>query len=114
MQIVCPHCATSYAIDAMALGAAGRTVRCSRCKEVWLARPQDATAPASAASAITEPGFQGQDTVAEEWERLAEGDDDQPPPEIESPPLAGWSAEETTDDWANAARDAADERDSGK
>ena len=24
------------------LGAAGRTVRCSRCKEVWLARPEDA------------------------------------------------------------------------
>ena len=116
MQIVCPHCATSYAIDAMALGAAGRTVRCSRCKEVWLARPEDAIAPASAASAMTEPGFQGQDAVAEEWERLAEDDDDQPPPEVESPPLAGWSAQDTTDDsdWANAARDAADERDSGK
>ena len=42
MQIICPHCTASYAIDLATLGTAGRTVRCSRCKEVWLARPQDA------------------------------------------------------------------------
>ena len=45
MHIVCPHCTTSYAIDPATLGAGGRTVRCSRCKEVWLARPEDAIAP---------------------------------------------------------------------
>ena len=51
MHIVCPHCTTSYAIDMATLGAAGRTVRCSRCKEVWLARPEDAMPmPAMAAS----------------------------------------------------------------
>ena len=43
MHIICPHCTTSYAINLATLGAAGRTVRCSRCKEVWLARPEDAT-----------------------------------------------------------------------
>jgi predicted Zn finger-like uncharacterized protein len=42
MHIICPHCTTTYAIDLSTLGAAGRTVRCSRCKEVWLARPEDA------------------------------------------------------------------------
>jgi predicted Zn finger-like uncharacterized protein len=42
MHIICPHCTTTYAIDLATLGAAGRTVRCSRCKEVWLARPEDA------------------------------------------------------------------------
>ena len=42
MHIVCPHCTTSYAIELATLGAAGRTVRCSRCKEVWLARPEAA------------------------------------------------------------------------
>ena len=42
MHIICPHCTTSYAIDLATLGVAGRTVRCSRCKEVWLARPEDA------------------------------------------------------------------------
>ncbi len=41
MHIICPHCTTTYAIDLSTLGAAGRTVRCSRCKEVWLARPED-------------------------------------------------------------------------
>jgi predicted Zn finger-like uncharacterized protein len=41
MHIICPHCTTSYAIDLSTLGVAGRTVRCSRCREVWLARPQD-------------------------------------------------------------------------
>ena len=33
MHIVCPHCTTSYAINPSTLGPAGRTVRCSRCKE---------------------------------------------------------------------------------
>jgi predicted Zn finger-like uncharacterized protein len=113
MQIVCPHCATSYALDAVALGAAGRTVRCSRCKEVWLARPEDAIEHATTGSATTEAGFQGQDAVADEWERLAEGGDDQPPPEVESPPIAGWSAEDDSD-WTNAARNAADEFDGSR
>ena len=47
MHIVCPHCTTSYAIDLATLGAAGRTVRCYRCKEVWLARPEDAVEAAA-------------------------------------------------------------------
>lgn len=41
MHLVCPHCTTSFAIDPAKLGQAGRTVRCSRCKEVWLARAED-------------------------------------------------------------------------
>lgn len=39
MPIVCPHCATAYNLDAEKLGA-GRSVRCARCKEVWMARPE--------------------------------------------------------------------------
>jgi predicted Zn finger-like uncharacterized protein len=42
VHIVCPHCSTSYAINPATLGEAGRNVRCSRCREVWLATPQDA------------------------------------------------------------------------
>lgn len=37
MLIVCPTCATSYMIDPASLGAAGRTVRCARCKASWFA-----------------------------------------------------------------------------
>src|ERR1700681_2283458 len=35
MLIVCPSCATSYKIDPAAVGAAGRMVRCARCKATW-------------------------------------------------------------------------------
>ncbi|HWC92431.1 MAG TPA: MJ0042-type zinc finger domain-containing protein, partial [Pseudolabrys sp.] len=37
MQIHCPTCATSYMIEPASLGAAGRTVRCSRCGTTWFA-----------------------------------------------------------------------------
>jgi predicted Zn finger-like uncharacterized protein len=107
MQIVCPHCATSYAIAPQALGAAGRTVRCSRCREVWLARPEDAVEPATMAPTAAHAGFQGDGAVADEWERLARETADDGPPDVESPPLAGWSAEDASEetDWPSAARD---------
>ena len=54
MHIICPHCTTSYAIDLATLGVAGRTVRCSRCKEVWLARPEDAVDMATRALAMAD------------------------------------------------------------
>ncbi len=37
MLIVCPSCATPYMIDQAALGPAGRTVRCARCRTSWFA-----------------------------------------------------------------------------
>ena len=40
MHIVCPHCTTSYAIQPSSLGPNGRTLRCSRCKETWVAYPE--------------------------------------------------------------------------
>src|SRR6201996_1346044 len=48
MHIICPHCTTSYAINLATLGVGGRTVRCSRCKEVWLAHREDAVEMADA------------------------------------------------------------------
>ena len=42
MQIVCPNCRTSYGVTPTALGPAGRNVRCAKCKEVWLAKPEEA------------------------------------------------------------------------
>lgn len=59
MLIVCPNCASSYMIDQAAVGPAGRTVRCARCKETWLAgAPESApavTAAADSAVAAAEP-----------------------------------------------------------
>jgi predicted Zn finger-like uncharacterized protein len=37
MLIVCPNCATSYRVEPTSLGAAGRSVRCVRCRSVWFA-----------------------------------------------------------------------------
>jgi predicted Zn finger-like uncharacterized protein len=56
MHIICPHCTTTYAIDLATLGVAGRTVRCSRCREVWLARPQDAVNIQGLAPAMADGG----------------------------------------------------------
>jgi predicted Zn finger-like uncharacterized protein len=56
MHIICPHCTTTYAINLATLGAAGRTVRCSRCKEVWLARPEDAVNIEALAPAMADGG----------------------------------------------------------
>jgi predicted Zn finger-like uncharacterized protein len=95
MFIVCPHCTTSYTIDLATLGAFGRTVRCSRCKEVWLAHPEDAVnAPAPLATMADAGGNDDDrlpDTAEAEWEALARGDADEQPPVVDSPSLAaGW------------------------
>jgi predicted Zn finger-like uncharacterized protein len=41
MHLVCPKCATSYRLDAAAIGAEGRSVRCARCQHVWFAAASD-------------------------------------------------------------------------
>jgi predicted Zn finger-like uncharacterized protein len=48
MLIVCPSCATSY--DQTAVGLAGRTVRCTRCKASWFAGGPEAAPEMSAAA----------------------------------------------------------------
>jgi predicted Zn finger-like uncharacterized protein len=37
MKIVCPKCKTAYELAPVALGSAGRTVRCARCQSQWFA-----------------------------------------------------------------------------
>jgi predicted Zn finger-like uncharacterized protein len=120
MHIICPHCTTSYAIDLATLGGAGRTVRCSRCKEVWLARPEDATeiaAPAMAAA--SEPA--GHTDAAAEWEALAREDhsEEQQTPVVDSPSIAGdWSTDGARPgaepDWTSVAQDDAENTDAAR
>lgn len=109
MHIICPHCTTSYAINLATLGAAGRTVRCSRCKEVWLARPEDATELAMAAPATAGASAQaGADDAAAEWEAMAREDDGAETPIVDSPSIsADWPCETSPDDtnWPSIARD---------
>lgn len=108
MHIVCPHCTTSYAIDPATLGATGRTVRCSRCKEVWLARPEDAIAPEPAYSAAV--GHDEAD-IAAEWDAMAQDEAGEDTPHVDSPSIAGdfpadrrFSSHIDGDDWQTMAR----------
>src|SRR4051794_9417689 len=104
MHIVCPHCTTSYAIDLATLGAAGRTVRCSRCKEVWLARPEDAALAPAMADAY---GQSAPLDAAAEWDALAREEDDQDTPVVDSPSISGdWPTSDGSEtDWPQLAQD---------
>ena len=116
MHIVCPHCTTSYAIDPATLGVAGRNVRCSRCKEVWLARPEDAVetvAPARAMASASQPSAEAD--AAAEWEAMANEDDGQEAPVVDSPSIsADWpdgdgSPPSADSDWPSGAQDEAED-----
>jgi predicted Zn finger-like uncharacterized protein len=93
MHIICPHCTTSYAIDPATLGAAGRTVRCSRCKEVWLARPEDAVLTQALVPSMAEGGDPAPNSVAMAGQTAPAGQDHEPPV-VESPSIsAEWPVE---------------------
>jgi predicted Zn finger-like uncharacterized protein len=115
MHIVCPHCTTSYAINLATLGAAGRTVRCSRCKEVWLARPEDAIEIPAPQPAMAEAGQSSAEAdAAAEWEAMAQQDEPEAPPVVDSPSIsADWPAEDegskdADTDWPSVAREDAE------
>jgi predicted Zn finger-like uncharacterized protein len=98
MHLICPHCTTSYAINPATLGSAGRTVRCSRCKETWLARPEDAIEMADAMPATMANRAQSapsaENDPASEWEAMAREEEGQDAPVVDSPSIsAGWPAE---------------------
>jgi predicted Zn finger-like uncharacterized protein len=120
MHIICPHCTTSYAINPATLGAAGRTVRCSRCKETWLARPEDAIEMANAMPATmanpAQPAAPAANDAAADWEALAHEEGGQDAPVVDSPSIsAGWPAEgegsqpSGDTDWPSAARQEAED-----
>ncbi|MEH2539903.1 MULTISPECIES: MJ0042-type zinc finger domain-containing protein [unclassified Bradyrhizobium] len=106
MHIVCPHCTTSYAINPTTLGTGGRTVRCSRCKETWPARPEDAIELAAMPAAMPNaplpnappsPAQSSQPATSDaaaEWEAMAREEEEQDTPVVDSPSIsAGWPAE---------------------
>ena len=110
MQIVCPHCTTSYAINSATLGAMGRTVRCSRCKEVWLARAEDAVEPAALQPAMAEAGGWHEDQLAAQWGAGDHHESGNHAAVVDSPSIAGdWQADGAADeDRASRAQNDAD------
>ena len=97
MLIVCPNCATSYAVEPATLGRDGRVVRCSRCQTMWFAAPQTAIVPVtdvptvtvSDSPAVSDDAHHDVETTGDERPlRGADGPVDATPPEIDAPPLA--------------------------
>jgi predicted Zn finger-like uncharacterized protein len=105
MHIICPHCTTTYAIDLSTLGVAGRTVRCSRCKEVWLARPEDAVIIQALVPSMADGGDQALNPVLTAGRNGSAGSEigqDHDAPLVESPSI---SAEWPTDGEASRGPD---------
>jgi predicted Zn finger-like uncharacterized protein len=106
MHIVCPHCSTSYGIDPAKLGEPGRNVRCSRCKEIWLARAEDAVELVNQTPVMAEANQQdSEQDAASEWDALAreQGETDDEAPQVDSPSIAGdW---QDSADWTAEVRD---------
>jgi predicted Zn finger-like uncharacterized protein len=96
MHIICPHCTTTYAIDLSTLGVAGRTVRCSRCKEVWLARPEDAVITHALVPSMADGGYPAPDpamAAGRDDPAGSEFEQDHATPVVESPSIsAEWPA----------------------
>lgn len=60
MLIVCPHCASTYDIEAAALGGKGRPVRCGVCRTLWFvpaAEDADDGMPKPSAPLRRKPSF---------------------------------------------------------
>ena len=116
VHIVCPHCTTSYAINLATLGTTGRTVRCSRCKETWLAQPEDAIEMAAAVPAMAGSSPPAGSDAAAEWEAMAREAEGQEAPVVDSPSIsAGWpdegepSHQGGDSDWPSVARQDAED-----
>jgi predicted Zn finger-like uncharacterized protein len=110
MHIVCPHCTTSFAIKPATLGAAGRMVRCSRCKETWLARPEDAIEIPAAVPAMAASSQTAETDAAADWDAMAREessqDTDQDAPIVDSPSISADLPAGSDDDadWPSIAR----------
>jgi predicted Zn finger-like uncharacterized protein len=109
MHIVCPNCTTSYAVNAATFGDAGRNVRCARCKEVWLAHPENVSLAQVPALAVAEPSPPDQDMSA--W-GLTDDDSGEAEtadiPRVDSPSIsADWPDEARAEnaEWTSMARD---------
>jgi predicted Zn finger-like uncharacterized protein len=80
MLIVCPNCATSYQIDPSSLGAAGRSVRCARCKQMWFAANPGAIAAIARSHQADVVAFTAATSVIDFVARPAQPAAPSPPP----------------------------------
>jgi predicted Zn finger-like uncharacterized protein len=111
MLIVCPNCATSYRVEPTSLGAAGRSVRCVRCRNVWFAHdpePLSAIAQAHRADIAALTGAPSDPTSPEGADTFAIATtDDVPAPAgtLDLEPAAGTLLEPQFSEMASTAGD---------
>ena len=133
MLIACPNCATTYQVKPASLGSTGRSVRCTRCRNVWFAANTAALAeiadahrsdiaalsatlasaePGEAPPLPTEPhsGDLSPDDFGSSTQPHGAGDPDSPPiaPELAQEPPSYGNPPEVTDAPAIAPGAAAD------
>jgi predicted Zn finger-like uncharacterized protein len=93
MLLVCPSCSASYEVQAAALGAAGRSVRCHKCLTVWHASPVVEAAEAAAAAAMpAADGSVASDEAVAAFRAELAADDEPAPAGIDEGPVAEWGA----------------------
>jgi predicted Zn finger-like uncharacterized protein len=105
MQIVCPNCGTSYDVNPSSLGPAGRTVRCVRCKETWLARVDDMARADALVQAAEEIGWDQPAQRQAVAEAVPDDHSGREVPQIESPPLAHDGPSAASREWVTQAED---------
>src|SRR5579871_2180398 len=102
MLIICPHCATSYQVEEAAVGPAGRSVRCARCRTVWFAANTGALSDIAAAHRVEMAQFATPDSppdappAAQPGEGLAAGAAEEKAPTPAPPTDAAFAAAELT------------------
>ncbi len=86
MLIICPHCATRHEVPDDYIGEAGRKVRCSGCREIWLAeRPAPADTVETAADNADERPGTAETSAESGFDAVPPGD----APESAAPPPQG-------------------------
>jgi predicted Zn finger-like uncharacterized protein len=96
MMIVCPNCATSYRVEPSSLGAAGRSVRCARCKKTWFAANPEAALAIARSHRDDLAAFTTATSVAADHveSRMPAADATFPVLEAPAPPVAAASVTE--------------------
>lgn len=85
MLIVCPSCASEYALDEARIGPSGRQVRCARCREAWFVAPP----PAAEREIRVEPAPEAAAVPAEPPALSVEARAGRDPVDVPAPPPRG-------------------------
>ncbi|WP_340110365.1 zinc-ribbon domain-containing protein [Pikeienuella sp. HZG-20] len=101
MRLICPTCAIEYEIDADAIGAGGRKVRCADCGTEWFQRPRSASL--AEAVAAVEKAARNRQRPDGARETVIAPETPAAPEPPEAPAIDGEASEETSPESGPAA-----------